>query len=139
MENSLFMFLLGIFILCGFAIVFKIEARKIKIEKITNSPDLEVVSSLNNEISIVIDDSTKKGYVISKGENRTIIGTCSVIVEEGECDLTILCVDDEKYESYGVLVLAHNADNNTIYVSLSSGKLIEYYDIDDVVIMNIID
>lgn len=139
MENSLFMFLLGMFILCGFAIVFKIEARKIKIEKITNSPDLEVVSSLNNEISIVIDDSTKKGYVISKGENRTIIGTCSVIVEERESDLTILCVDDEKYESYGVLVLAHNADNNTIYVSLSSGKLIEYYDIDDVVIMNVID
>ena len=139
MENSLFMFLLGMFVVCGFAIVFKIEARKIKIEKITNSPDLEVVSSLNNEISIVIDDSTKKGYVISKGENRTIIGTCSVIVEEGESDLTILCVDDEKYESYGVLVLAHNADNNTIYVSLSSGKLIEYYDIDDVVIMNVID
>lgn len=139
MRNSLFKLLLVMFVFFGSAILLKVEAKKIEIERDDNPDEVEVLSLTNTEVSIVVDDSTNKGYVVSKGENRTIIGTCSVIVEEGENDLTILCVDDENYESYGVLVLAHNANNNTIYVSLSSGRLIEYYDIDDVVIMNVID
>lgn len=126
-------FLLVVMCLVTFTSV-SVNAARVNVSKDPNLGGVQVLSLLDKECYVNIDDETGYGYVVSVLEdNEEILGTCSVVVVNRDNPKGYtLCSEDTSFESYGtmVIVITNEVENEGIIYSIS-GQLENLFDAND--------
>lgn len=126
-------FLLVVMCLVTFTSV-SVNAARVNISKDPNLGGVQVLSLLDKECYINIDDETGYGYVVSVINNdEEVLGTCSVVVvNRDNPEGYTLCSEDTSLTSYGtmVIVITNEVENEGIIYSIS-GQLENLFNAND--------
>lgn len=126
-------FLLVVMCLVTFTSV-SVNAARVNISKDPNLGGVQVLSLLDKECYINIDEETGYGYVVSVINNdEEVLGTCSVVVvNRDNPEGYTLCSEDTTITSFGtmVIVITNEVENEGIIYSIS-GQLENLFDVND--------
>lgn len=126
-------FLLVVMCLVTFTSV-SVNAARVNISKDPNLGGVQVLSLLDKEYYINIDEETGYGYVVSVINNdEEVLGTCSVVVvNRDNPEGYTLCSEDTTITSFGtmVIVITNEVENEGIIYSIS-GQLENLFDAND--------
>ena len=111
-----------------------VNAARVNISKDPNLGGVQVLSLLDKECYINIDEETGYGYVVSVINNdEEVLGTCSVVVvNRDNPEGYTLCSEDTTMTSFGTMVIVINneVENEGIIYSIS-GQLENLFDVND--------
>ena len=126
-------FLLVVMCLVTFTSV-SVNAARVNISKDPNLGGVQVLSLLDKECYINIDEETGYGYVVSVINNdEEVLGTCSVVVvNRDNPEGYTLCSEDTTITSFGtmVIVITNEVENEGIIYYIS-GQLENLFDAND--------
>lgn len=126
-------FLLVVMCLVTFTSV-SVNAARVNISKDPNLGGVQVLSLLDKECYINIDEETGYGYVVSVINNdEEVLGSCSVVVvNRDNPEGYTLCSEDTTMTSFGtmVIVITNEVENEGIIYSIS-GQLENLFDAND--------
>lgn len=126
-------FLLVVMCLVTFTSV-SVNAARVNISKDPNLGGVQVLSLLDKEYYINIDEETGYGYVVSVINNdEEVLGTCSVVVvNRDNPEGYTLCSEDTTITSFGtmVIVITNEVENEGI-IYFISGQLENLFDAND--------
>ena len=130
-KKTLLRVILLVFICCITFSTISAKAARVVVIEDPNPDGVSVLSSMNLNYEIYIDEDTGYGYVISIEDGQEeILGTCSIIVISRD-NLTsyVLCIDDSSEISYGSMIIEFiNEMETTGRVISTTGELENIFD-----------
>ena len=110
MKKRIFKIFVLVLVFTLFIGTIKVNAARVTIVKDENPDRVDVLSLINNEFYVSIDDETKIGYLTNcvRG-NEEIIGTCEILVVDLNSSTDyLLCCADENNMGTVVITITEN-------------------------------